>query len=187
MRLGLITLLIGLTLGAYGCADSGRDSHNDGARAQKGSEVRQADGSTITISTAPDGKKTETRTFASAEIASVSRTTYPDQTQRGVVEYSDGRTVEIKDRNDIGALMETSVENIKAVASKALATTKESGDEVADRAREASDKAVGMTKEGLEKAKNVAADAAEATGKGLKKAGSEIKKAGEKIKDKVSQ
>jgi hypothetical protein len=187
LRLGLITFLIGLTLGAYGCADSARDSHNDVAGAQKGSEVRQADGSMIAISTSPDGKKTETRTFTSAEIASVSRTTYPDQTQRGAVEYSDGRTVEITDRNDIGALMETSIENIKAVASKALAATREGGNEVADRAREASDKAAGMTKEGLEKAKNVAADAVETAGKGIKKAGSEIKKASGKIKDKVSQ
>lgn len=186
MRLGLVIFLIALTLSAYGCVDSRRDSHNDAARAQKGSEARQADGSTITISTSPDGKKTETRTFASAEIASVSRTTYPDQTQRGVVEYSDGRTVEIKDRNDIGALMETSVENIKAAVSKALSATRAGGDEVADGARAASDKAVGLTKEGLDKAKNAAADAAEAAGKGIKKAGSEVKKAGEKIKDKVS-
>jgi hypothetical protein len=187
LKLALVTCLIGLTLSAYGCANAGKNLNSDSSRAPKGSETRQADGSMITISTSPDGKKTETRTFASAEIASASRTTYSDQTQSGVVEYSDGRTVEIKDQHDIGALMETSIENIKAAASKALSTTKEGGDEVADRAREASDKAVDITKEGVEKAKNAAADAADAAGKGIKKAGSEIKKAGEKIKDKVSQ
>jgi hypothetical protein len=187
LRFGLVTFLIALTVGAYGCADAERHSNNELTRTQKGSEARQADGSIITISTSPDGKKTETRTFSSAEIASVSRTTYPDQTQRGAVEYSDGRTVEITDQHDIGALMETSVENIKAAASKALSSTREAGEEVAGRASEGADKAVEMTKEGIGKAQNAAADAADAAGKGIKKAGGEIKKAGEKIKDKVSQ
>jgi hypothetical protein len=187
VRLGLVTFLIALTLGAYGCAGVERDLNNHSTGAQKGGESRQADGSTITVTTSPEGKKTETRAFASAEIASASRTTYPDQTQSGVVEFSDGRTVEINDPRDIGALMEASVENIKAAASKAQSATKERGEEVADRAGEASDKAVDMTKEGVEKAKKAAADAADAAGEGVKKAGREIKKAGERIKDKVHQ
>jgi hypothetical protein len=176
-----------LTLGAYGCADAGSRSNSDSTRAQQDGEVRQADGSTITISTSPDGKKTETRAFASAEIASATRTTYPDQTQRGTVEYSDGRTVEIKDDHDIGALMETSVDNIKAAASKALSTTRELGEEIADKTKEVGGQTADKTKEGLEKAKNAAADAADAAGKGIQKAGKEIKKAGAKVKDKVSQ
>ena len=187
LRFALVTFLIALTFGTIGCADVRNSSNSDSRRAQQGSAVRQADGSTITTSTAPDGKKTETRTFTSAEIASVTRTTYPDQTQRGTVEYSDGRTVEIKDEHDIGALMETSVDNIKAAASKALATTKELGEEIADKTKEVGGKAADKTKEGLEKAKNAAADAADAAGKGIQRAGKEIKKAGEKVKDKVSQ
>lgn len=187
LRFALITFLMALTLGTYGCADTGSRSNSDSMRAQQGSEGRQADGSMITISTSPDGKKTETRTFTSTEIASATRTTYPDQTQRGTVEYSDGRTVEIKDNHDIGTLMETSVDNIKAAASKALSASKDFGEEVADKAGEVGGKAADKTKEGLEKAKNAAASAAEAAGKGIQKAGKEIKKAGEKVKDKVSQ
>ncbi|MEN3332940.1 MAG: hypothetical protein V7641_2305 [Blastocatellia bacterium] len=175
MRFALITFLMALTLGANGCADAGSRSNSDSTRVQQGSAGRQADGSTITISTSPDGKKTETRTFASTEIASATRTTYPDQTQRGMVEYSDGRTVEIKDNQDIGALMETSVDNIKAAASKALSASKDFGEEVADKTKDFGDKAADKTKEGLEKAKDVAADAAEAAGKGIKKAGGKVK------------
>jgi hypothetical protein len=187
LRLALVTFLLALTLGAIGCADARRDSNSDLNHAQQGSPVRQADGSTIMTSTSPDGKKTETRTFASAEIASVTRTTYPDQTQRGVVEYSDGRTVEIKDDHDIGALMETSVDDIKAVASKARSAAADFGEEVADKTKTVGDQAADQTKAGLEKAKNAAADATAAAGEGIKKAGKEIKKAGEKVKDKVSQ
>jgi hypothetical protein len=187
MRLALVTLLVGLTLGAYGCAGAGRDSNDDLSRAQRSDAVRQADGSTIKTAISPSGAKTETRTFASTEIASVTRTTYPDQSQHGVVEYTDGRTVEIKDNHDIGALMETTVENIKEAASKALSATQEGGEAVADRAREAADQAADKTKEGLEKAKDAAAEAAEAASKGINQAGKEIKKAGQRVKDKVIQ
>ena len=187
LRFAIIIILLALSFSAVGCNDANNNAHSDLARTQPAKPGRQADGSIISISTAPDGTKTETRTFESGEIARVTRTTQADGSKRAVVEYRDGRNVELKDDNDIGSLMETSADHIRAAADKALSATKEFGEAVADKTKEVGGKAIDKTKEGLEKARDAAGEAAEAAGKGIKKAGKEIKKAGEKVKEKVSQ
>src|ERR1700754_197420 len=186
MKPVITILLFALTLSAFGCSEATKSSNPDRSHAQP-SAGPQADGSTVTISTAPNGLKSEVRTFESGEIARVTRMTYPNGTNRAVVEYRDGRAVELKDENDIGSLMDTSADHIRSAADNAAAATKGFGEAVADKTKEVGDKAIDKTKEGLEKAKDAAGSAAEAAGKGIKKAGKEIKKAGEKVKDQVSQ
>src|SRR5512138_4899 len=170
MRRAIFMTLMALIISTFGCAEANKNSSPDLTRAQPAREGRQADGSMVTISTAPDGTKTETRTFESGEVAQVTRTTNPDGTQRAVVEYRDGRSVELKDDDDIGSLMETSADHIAAAADKALTASREFGEEVAGKAKEVGDKAADKTKEGLEKARDAAGDAAEAAGKGIQKA-----------------
>lgn len=187
MRFATSIFLFALCFGAFGCNSAVTTSSPDSTHTRPASAGQQADGSTVTISTASNGVKTEVRTFESGEIARATRLTYPDGKKRAVVEYRDGHAVELKDENDIGSLMETSADHIKSAADKTASATRGFGEAVADKAKEVGDKAVDKTKEGLEKAKDAAGDAAEAAGKGIKKAGKEIKKAGEKVKDQVSQ
>jgi gas vesicle protein len=183
MKRRLLFLIFALAIVSFGCSTDSKDS----GVAKPATEVQKEDGSTVAVSTGANGIKSESRTFQSGDVSRATRITYPDGRRRAVVEFREGgRSVELKEKNDIDNLMEASADSIKDVATKTWEATKtvseKIGDKTADTAKEVSDKA----KSGAEATKDAAADAAEVTGKGLKKAGKAAKKAGEKIKDKVT-
>lgn len=175
MKRILLFLTFALAIVAFGCSTNNKDSNV----IKSSQEVVKEDGSTVVISNAPNGTKSEARTFPSGEVARATRITNPDGKRRGLVEFRDGRSTELDEQNDIDHLMDASAENIKDAATKTWEATKAIGEKIGDKTAETA-KGVG------EATKDAAADAAEATGKGIKKAGKAVKKAGEKIKDKVT-
>lgn len=182
MKRRLMFLIFALAVVSFGCSGDGKESSG----LKPAAEVQKEDGSIVAVSTGQNGIKSESRTFPTGDVSRATRITYPDGNRRALVEFREGgRSVELKEQNDIDNLMEASADSIKDAATKTWDATKaigeKIGDKTADAAKEVSDKA----KSGAEATKDAAADAADATGKGLKKAGKVIKKTGEKIKDKV--
>jgi len=194
VKLMLCLLLALVVVGSVGCN-----------RADDQVVVRD-DGSTVEIQTAPDGTRTEVRTFKSGDVVRVTRTTPPSGKRTARVELRDNRTVDLDDDSAIENAMEWTGDAIASAAVKTWEVTKKVGAEVADKTedvggavgkgavtagKEVADKtedAGGAVGKGAKKVgrgavtvgKEVAdktEDAAQATAKGVKKLGSKIKKA----------
>jgi gas vesicle protein len=163
-----------LSIVAFGCSTSNKNP----SPLTPSQAVEKEDGSMVVVTTSQNGTKSEARTFPSGEVSRATRITSPDGKRRALVEFRDGRSIELDEPYDIDHLMEASAESIKDAATKSWEAIKAIGEKVGDKTAE---KAKGVG----EATKDAAADAVEATGKGIKKAGNAVKNAGEKIKDKV--
>ncbi len=183
MKRRFLFLIFALAIVTFGCSTDSRDS----GTVKPAVEVEKEDGSLVAVSTGQNGIKSESRTFPAGDVSRATRITYPDGKRRALVEFREGgRSIELKEQNDVDSLMEASADSIKSAATKTWEATKTVGEKISDKtantAKEVGDKA----KSGAEATKDAAAGAAEATGKGIKKAGKAVKKAGEKIKEKVN-
>jgi len=182
MKRRLLFLIFALAIVTFGCSTDNKDS----GTIKPAVEVAKEDGSTVAVSTGQNGIKSESRTFPTGDISRATRITYPDGKRRALVEFREGgRSIELKEQNDVDTLMDASADSIKSVATKTWEATREIGEKVSDKTADAAKEVGDKAKSGAEATKDAAADAAEATGKGLKKAGKAVKKAGEKIKEKV--
>jgi gas vesicle protein len=186
MKHAAFILIFALAFASFAC--SGEEKYPGTVTTEK--EVAKEDGSTVVVSKNQEGFKSETRTFPSGDISRATRITKPDGKRRALVEFRDGRTVELKEESDIEHLLDNSADSIKDAATQTWEATKAVGEKVGEKTAETGKK-VGeevsdKTKQGAEATKDAAVDAAEAAGKGIKKAGKAVKKAGEKVKDKVT-
>jgi hypothetical protein len=192
LKLLLLLLVCVVSFGATGCSSDSRDNVAVSEKA-----VEKEDGSTVVVSHASNGTKTEARTFPSGDVARVTRITAPNGQRRAIVEFRDTRSAEIKDENDIGNIIEASADTVKSAATKALDATKSAGSVVGDKAEDAAGKAADVGKDvgkdigkgakrGAEEVGDAASDATSAAKKGAKKTAKGIKKVGEKIKDSVT-
>ena len=175
MKHAALIFILVFAFASFAC--SGDEKQAGASRA--GQEIAKDDGSTVAVTTTPEGFKSETRTFPSGDVARATRITKPDGNKRALVEFRDGRTVELKGESDVNHLMDASADSIKNAANQTWEAMKAAGEKVGG---EISDK----TKQAAEATKDAAADAAEAAGKAVKKAGRAVKNAGEKVKDKVT-
>lgn len=196
MKLTLLFLICVLTFGAAGCSSNSSDSVN-ASLPKSEKDVEKEDGSTVSVSTAPNGTKTEARTFPSGDVARVTRITSPNGRRRALVEFRDTRVIEMRDGNEVDRVIEASADTVRAAAVNALEATKSAGSEVADKTEDVADKAADTGKDageavgdgakrGAEEVGDAASDAAGAAKKGARKAGKGIKKVGEKVKDSVT-
>jgi hypothetical protein len=195
MKLSLLFLICVITLGAGGCSSNSDVANANIQRSEK--EVEKEDGSIVSVSTAPNGTKTEARAFPSGDVSRVTRITPPNGQRRALVEFRDSRVIEIRDENEVDRVIEASADTVKAASVKAWDATKSAGSAVADKTEDAGDKAADTGKDlgkavgkgakrGAEEVGDAASDTAEAAKKGARKAGKGIKKVGEKIKDSVT-
>src|SRR5687767_294211 len=102
--LSVLGLTIALSFGTVAFAQTEGHSHHAQSSQQSSpspSKMTKSDGSTVEIVVAPDGTKTEIRTFETGDIARITRTTLSDGMRAVVVEYRDGRKADLTDENDI--------------------------------------------------------------------------------------
>jgi hypothetical protein len=186
MKLPAILLILALGVMTGACANN--DSGYSTQTAQSAKEVEKEDGSTVAVSTAPDGTKTEVRRFKSGDVARVTRTTPRGGESTATVEFSDGRKVELEDKSDIERAMDATSDAIVAAANKTWDATKEVGKEIGDKTEDVAGKTVDTgkkvgkeigkgAKRGAEEVADKAEDAADAVAKGAKTVGKKVKKA----------
>ena len=175
VRRAALIFILAFAFASFAC--SGDEKQAGAIRPDQ--EIAKEDGSTVVVTRSPEGFKSEARTFPSGEVSRATRITKPDGNKRALVEFRDGRAVELKEESDIDHLMDASADSIKNAATQTWEATKAAGEKVGE---EIGDK----TKQAAEATKDAAVDAAEAAGKAVKKAGKAVKNAGEKIKDKVT-
>lgn len=179
LRFSICALSLALAVGASGCATDREGSVSATL------ESKQADGSTVAVSTAPDNTKTEVRTFETGEIARVTRVTRPDGTRTATVEYRDGRKVELEDESAIEQAMEATGDAIAEAADATWEKSKEIGEEVGDKSEDVADKTADVSKKVAEETKDTAETVYDKSKKGAKKVGKGIKKVAGKVKDKI--
>ena len=107
--LSVLGLTIALSFGTAAFAQTEGHSHQ-AQSSQSPSKVTKSDGSTVEIVVAPDGTKTEIRTFETGDIARITRTTHSDGMRAVVVEYRDGRKADLTDENDIEQAMDATAD-----------------------------------------------------------------------------
>ena len=142
MKRRLMFLIFALAVVSFGCSGDGKESSG----LKPAAEVQKEDGSIVAVSTGQNGIKSESRTFPTGDVSRATRISYPDGRRRGLVEFREGgRSVELKEQNDVENLMEASADSIKNAATKTWDATKaigeKIGDKTADAAKEVSDKA----------------------------------------------
>lgn len=186
MKPSLFFLVCALMLGAMGCSCGVRGGGNANiARSEK--EVEKEDGSVVVVSTSPNGIRTEARTFPSGDVSRVTRITATNGRRRGLVEFRDGRSAEIKDENEIDRVIEASANTVGAAAIKAWEARQAAGSEVSEKADGAANRAAEAGKDSGQTVGGAAKRGAEeAAKKGARKTGKGIKKVGEKIKNSVT-
>jgi len=120
MKKAFLFLFIALMVCIAGCAKNpGNETTNSNTAIFQAPEpVDQADGSNITTTTAPNGIKSEVRSFPQGALIQISRATWPDGRQAATVRFRDGRAVDLKDSADIEQTMTASSETIVAIALK---------------------------------------------------------------------
>jgi hypothetical protein len=185
IRIAVLIFVSAFAFAAMGC-DQRSASENTNSSPQSAREVEKEDGSTVAVTDAPDGTKTEVRSFKTGEVARVTRTTRPGGSRSATVEMRDGRRVELEDEGDIERAMDASADAIKTVADKTWDTTKDVAGEVGDKSEDAASKAADTSKKVGKEVGDKAEDAAGAVKKGAQKVGKGAKKVGEKIKDTVN-
>ncbi|MGI8782751.1 MAG: hypothetical protein ACR2L2_03755 [Acidobacteriota bacterium] len=147
--------------------------------------VVRDDGSTVEIQTAPDGTKTEVRTFKSGDVVRVTRTTPTTGRRTARVELRDNRTVDLDDDSAIENAMEATGDAIAAAAVKTWEVTKNVGAEVADKSEDVGEAVgKGAVKAGKEVADKTE-DAGGAIGSGAKKVGRGAVTVGKEVADKT--
>jgi hypothetical protein len=125
MKKAILFLSIALMLVLAGCAkdpDKGAANSN-AALFEAPVPVDQADGSNITTTTAPNGIKSEVRSFPQGQLIQISRASWPDGRQAATVRFRDGRTVDLQDTADIEQVMTASSDTIVAIALKKMGAT----------------------------------------------------------------
>lgn len=189
--LSVLGLSIALSVGTAAFAQT--EGHNHASQSnQSQPKVTKSDGSMVEIVIAPDGTKTEVRTFKTGDIARITRTTQSNGTRAVIVEYRDGRKADLTDENDIEQAMDATADTIIMAADKALSVTKTAGEEVADKTEDVADKTVDVSKKVGEKTKDaakktvdVAKTVGEKTGDVAEKAYDKTKEAGKEVADKT--
>ncbi|HJQ71074.1 MAG TPA: hypothetical protein VKA70_19015 [Blastocatellia bacterium] len=184
--LSVLGLAIALSFGTAAFAQTEGHTHHAQA-AQSPSKVTRSDGSTVETVIAPDGTKTEVRVFQTGDIARITRTTKEGDVRAVVVEYRDGRKVDLTDENDIEQAMDATADVMLAAADKAINVTKTAGEEVADKTEDVADKTVDVTKEAVDKTKDVTKDVAKETVDTTKKVGEKAEDVADKTVDKTKE
>jgi len=160
-----------LAFGGAGCVhhESGgntaatNSNSSAGGELKSSAQVEREDGSTVSVSTEPDGSKREERAFKSGEVTRVSRVTHPNGTRTATVEMRDGRRAELKDQNEVDKALEASTEWLVTAANKTWDTTRDVG------------KAVGSKTEDVAgKTAETGKDVGKAVGKGVKRGAEEV-------------
>lgn len=183
--LSVLGLTIALSFGTAAFAQTEGHSHHAQSN-QSPSKVTKSDGSTVEIIVAPDGTKTEIRTFERGDISRITRTTNGDG-MRVVVEYRDGRKADLTDENDIEQAMDATADVMLAAADKAWKVTKAVGEEVADKTEDVADKTVDVTKKAVDKTKDVTKDVAKETVEVTKKVADKTEDVVDKTIDKSKE
>jgi hypothetical protein len=146
MKHVFLALIFAAVIASLGCSSDAQKS----GQAKADQSVVKEDGSTITVSDT-QGIKAETRTFESGDVARATRITKSDGSQRGLVEFRDGRTVELKDKSEIGSLMDVSADHIKVAAIRTWEAIKTAGEDAAEKGKEVGQQIGDKTKQGREK------------------------------------
>jgi hypothetical protein len=178
--LSTLCLTAVLAAPALGLPAGGQQSHDQSAQSMK-----KSDGSVVSTTIAPDGTKTEVRSFETGDIVRITRTTRSSGERAVMVEYRDGRTAKLEDKNDIEQAMDATADTIMMAANKTWDATKEAGKEVADKTEDVADKTADAGKKAGEvavKGVKVAADKTEDVASGTGKA---VKEGAEKTWDKT--
>jgi hypothetical protein len=120
MKKAILFLSIVLMVSVAGCAKKPENetTNSNTAIFQAPEPVDQADGSNVTTTTAPNGIKSEVRSFPQGALIQISRASWPDGRQAATVRFRDGRTVDLKEAADIEQAMTASSETIVAIALK---------------------------------------------------------------------
>ncbi len=184
--LSVLGLTIALSFGTAAFAQTEGHSHHAQSN-QSPSKVTKSDGSTVEIVVAPDGTKTEIRTFETGDIARITRTTNSDGIRAVFVEYRDGRKADLTDENDIEQAMDATADVMLAAADKAWKVTKAVGEEVADKTEDVADKTVDVTKKAVDKTKDVTKDVAKETVEVTKKAADKTEDVADKTINKTKE
>jgi len=189
--LSVLGLTIALSVGTAAVAQTEGHNHqsqsNQSQNNQSQPKVTKSDGSVVEVVIAPDGTKTEVRTFKTGDIARITRTTGSDGLRAVVVEYRDGRKADLTDENDIEQAMDATADVMLTAADKAFSVTKEASEEVADKTEDVADKTVEVSKEVGEKTKDVAKETAKGTVDVTKKVGEKTKDVAGKTIDKTKE
>jgi hypothetical protein len=186
IRLSILIFVSALSLAALGCHQAAEPENTNSSAAQAAREVEKEDGSTVAVVDAPDGTKTEVRSFKTGEVARVTRTTRPGGGRSATVELRDGRKAELEDEGDIERAMDATADALTAAANKTWDTTKDVAGAVGDKTEDAAGKAASTGKKVGQEVGDKAEDAAGAVKKGAQKVGRGAKKVGSKIKDTVN-
>jgi hypothetical protein len=120
MKQAILFLFIGSLLLLAGCAKNpnSQTTNANAAPYQAPEPVAQTDGSDITTTSAPNGIKSEVRSFPQGALIQISRATWPDGRQAATVRFRDGRAVDLKEAADIEQAMTASSETMVAIALK---------------------------------------------------------------------
>jgi hypothetical protein len=196
--LSTFCLVAALAVGAMGLPTDQTQSQD-----QPSQSMKKSDGSIVSTTVAQDGTKTEVRTFETGDIARITRTTSSNGERMVMVEYRDGRTAQLEDKNDIEQAMDATADAIKMAADKTWNATKEAGKEVADKTEDVADKTVDVGKTAVDKTKEAGKEVADKTEdvadktvdvgkktgevavKGVKIAADKTKEAGKEVADKT--
>jgi hypothetical protein len=180
MKPSLLFLICAITFGAIGCSNAPEGANANFAKPEK--EVQKEDGSVVAVSSSPNGIRAEARTFPAGDIARVTRITSPNGRRRALAEFRDGRSVEIRDENEVDRVIEASAETVRAATIKAWDAKNAAGPEAADKSADAANRAADAGKD----AGKAASDAANRGAEEVRNTGKVVKKAGEKLKDSVT-
>jgi hypothetical protein len=182
-RFGILLLAVVVMLGSAACG-----AGDDGDKAvENQNRIEKPDGSIVETHLAPDGTKTEVRTFKDGEVFRVSRITRPSGDKKVLVEFRDNRTAVSDEESDFEQAMDATGDAIATSAKKTWDVSKDTGQDVGEKTVEGTQKAVEVGKDvGStvgDKATDVAGKTAEVSkdvgktvGKGAKKTGKAIKK-----------
>jgi hypothetical protein len=120
MKQAILYLFIGSLLLLAGCAKNpnSQSTNSNAAPYQAPEPVAQSDGSDITTTSAPNGIKSEVRSFPQGVLIQISRATWPDGRQAATVRFRDGRAVDLKEAADVEQAMTASSETMAAIALK---------------------------------------------------------------------
>jgi hypothetical protein len=125
MKKAILFLSIALMVCVAGCAKKPENetANSNTASFQAPEPVDQGDGSNIMTTTAPNGIKSEVRTFLQGTLIQISRASWPDGRQAATVRFRDGRAVDLKEAADIEQAMTASSETMVAIAFKTAGVT----------------------------------------------------------------
>lgn len=178
--LAVLGLSLLLSLGTVGFAQTASHNHS-----QDNQTITKSDGSVVEMVIAPDGTKTEVRTFKTGDVARITRTTQTDGTRTVIVEYRDSRQVDLTDENDIEQAMDATADTMLMAADKAWSATKKAGEEVADKTEDVADKTVDVTKKAVDVTKKTGKEVADKTEDVVDKSVKVTKEVGKEVADKT--